>query len=464
MNPALSAKVTAEMLSRYDRPGPRYTSYPTAVEFHDGYGEVEYREDLSKANSAADAPLAVYTHLPFCEERCNFCGCHVVATRKREVALPYLENLHREMDIVADLLPDRRKVAQYHLGGGTPTYLSPEQLDQILEEFTQHFEFLPDAELAIEVDPRVTTEEHIDLLAVRGFNRISMGVQDFTPEVQRAIGRIQTFEQTHKLAGYAALKGMRGLNIDLIYGLPFQHLDTFADTLDLAIDLGPDRVAVYSFAYVPWIKGNQKRMDQAAFPGRDEKFALLGLAREKFLSAGYQAIGIDHFALPEDELSVAQREGRLYRNFMGYTVMPGEDALGFGISAIGDVCGAFVQNEKKLSRYNAAIDAGALPVQKGFRRSKDDEIRRELIQNLMCNFVVHQHRLEDKYGIDFRKYFSTEIGLLREYVEEGLCEVGDDAIHVTKNGELFVRNLAMCFDAYLSKKKNSETPVFSRTV
>lgn len=459
-----SVKVTAEMLSRYDRPGPRYTSYPTAVEFHDGYGELDYRADLKKANAAADVPLAVYSHLPFCEERCNFCGCHVVATRKREVAVPYLESLRREMEIVAGLLPDRRQIAQYHLGGGTPTYLSPEQLNYVVEGFTKHFDFLPNAELAVEVDPRVTTKEHIDLLAAIGFNRISMGVQDFTPVVQRAIGRVQSFEQTNTLAEYAAKKGIPGLNIDLIYGLPYQKVDIFAETLDLSISLKPDRVAVYSFAFVPWIKGNQKRMEQSAFPDREEKFALLGLAREKFVSAGYQSIGIDHFALPDDELSIAQREGRLYRNFMGYTVMPGEDTLGFGISAIGDVRGAFVQNEKKLSRYNAAVGAGALPVQKGFRRSKDDEIRRELIQSLMCNFVVHQAELEDKYDIDFKKYFSSEISLLRDYIEEGLCEVGDDAIRVTQKGELFVRNLAMCFDSYLVEKKKSGKPVFSRTI
>lgn len=457
-------EVTAELLGRYDRPGPRYTSYPTAVEFHEGFGEAEYRKRLEEANRLREAPLAVYTHLPFCEERCSFCGCHVIISPRKTIAAPYVERLRREMEIVASLLPDRRRVAQYHLGGGTPTYLAPNEIDLILRTFSEHFELLPGAELAIEVDPRVTTREQVDLLASWGFNRISMGVQDFTREVQESVNRVQSEEETVALADYARERGFGGLNIDLIYGLPYQQVEGFEASVEAVIRMGADRVAVYSFAFVPWMKGHQKKLPDEAFPGREEKFALFAAARERFLEAGYEPIGLDHFALPGDELAAARREGRLYRNFMGYTVMPGEDALGFGISSIGDVRGAFIQNEKKISTYYRALDEERLPVHKGFARSEDDERRRDVIQSLMCNFRVDRRRIESEHGIDFEAYFADDLRRLRPLVEEGLAEIDAEEIRASSTGELFIRNIAMCFDAYLAGHEGGDRPVFSRTV
>jgi oxygen-independent coproporphyrinogen-3 oxidase len=456
--------VPAELLARYDSVGPRYTSYPTAVDFHSGYGDAEYRKSLAAANQLGAAPLSVYTHIPFCIERCWFCGCHTFATPRHEVVGPYLAHLQIEMERVADLLPDRRQVAQYHLGGGTPTYLAPEELVHLVTAFQRHFQFLPDAERASEVDPRVTTAAHIEALASVGFNRISMGVQDFDPDVQQAIGRVQPHATTANLVTCARGNGFAGVNLDLIYGLPRQTTDSFARTVAQTIALGPDRVAVYSFAYLPNQRGHQRQIAVPAIPGRDEKFSLLAVAREGFLAAGYQAIGMDHFALPTDELAVAQRRGGLQRNFMGYTVMAGADMIGFGVSAIGDVRGALVQNEKKLVHYYRMLDQGQLPVARGYQRTTDDEIRREVIHNLMCNFVVDRKAIEAKHGIVFGEYLRESLAKLAPFVADGMCQIDDASVRAIGLGQVFVRNLAMCFDAHLDAKLLAKEPVFSRTV
>jgi oxygen-independent coproporphyrinogen-3 oxidase len=456
--------VPAELLARYDSVGPRYTSYPTAVDFHSGYGDAEYRKSLAAANQLGAAPLSVYTHIPFCIERCWFCGCHTFATPRHEVVGPYLAHLQIEMERVADLLPDRRKVAQYHLGGGTPTYLAPEELVHLVTAFQRHFQFLPDAERASEVDPRVTTAAHIEALASVGFNRISMGVQDFDPDVQQAIGRVQPHAATANLVTCARGNGFAGVNLDLIYGLPRQTRDSFARTVAQTIALDPDRVAVYSFAYLPNQRGHQRQIAVPAIPGRDEKFALLAVAREGFLAAGYQAIGMDHFALPTDELAVAQRRGGLQRNFMGYTVMAGADMIGFGVSAIGDVRGALVQDEKKLVHYYRMLDQGQLPVARGYQRTPDDEIRREVIHNLMCNFIVDRKAIEAKHGIVFGEYLRDSLAKLAPFVADGMCQIDDASVRAIGMGQVFVRNLAMCFDAHLDGKLLAKDPVFSRTV
>jgi oxygen-independent coproporphyrinogen-3 oxidase len=456
--------VPAELLARYDSVGPRYTSYPTAVDFHSGYGDAEYRKSLAAANQLGAAPLSVYTHIPFCVERCWFCGCHTFATPRHEVVGPYLAHLEIEMARVCRLLPDRRKVAQYHLGGGTPTYLAPEELVHLVTAFQRHFQFLPDAERAIEVDPRVTTAAHVEALASVGFNRISMGVQDFDPDVQQAIGRVQPDAATANLVTCARGNGFAGVNLDLIYGLPRQTKASFARTVAQAIALGPDRVAVYSFAYLPNQRGHQRQIAAPAMPGRDEKFALLAIAREGFLTAGYQAIGMDHFALPTDELAVAQRQSRLQRNFMGYTVMAGADMIGFGVSAIGDVRGALVQDEKKLVHYYRMLDQGQLPVARGYQRTPDDEIRREVIHNLMCNFIVDRKTIEAKHGIVFGEYLRDSLAKLAPFVADGMCQIDDASVRAIGLGQVFVRNLAMCFDAHLATKLSAKDPVFSRTV
>jgi oxygen-independent coproporphyrinogen-3 oxidase len=457
--------ITAELLSRYDRPGPRYTSYPTAVEFHEGVTGADYLDCLASANALGDAPLSMYVHLPFCEERCLFCGCHTIISPRKEVAVPYLGMLGREIALLAERLPERRRFAQLHLGGGTPTYYTPRQLDALIGGLLVHFTPLPGAELAFEADPRVTTSDHLDTLGDLGFNRVSFGVQDLNPDVQEAINRVQTREQTARLVDHARARGYRGINVDLIYGLPLQTPATFEKTVDSVIALGPDRAAVYSFAFVPWVRGGQKKIEEDQLPAADVKVQLFAIARERFLAAGYEPIGMDHFARPDDDLAIARREGKLRRNFQGYAVIPGDDVVGLGISAIGDVRGSYVQNEKKLSTYEQAIAEGRLPVYRGVRRSPDDEVRRAVIHELMCNFRVDGAAIERAYGIDFAHYFAADLASLRPHEQDGMVRVSPAGIEATPIGELFVRNLAMCFDRYQREKHAADSkPVFSRTV
>lgn len=456
---------TAELLARFDQPGPRYTSYPTAVEFDETVGREDYEQRLALADQAGDEPLSVYVHLPFCEERCLFCGCHVIISPDKAKATPYLQLLEREVELVAERLPNRRKVSQLHLGGGTPTYHSAAELDRLLGVFLDHFEPVEGAELAVECDPRVTSEEQIDVLAARGFNRISFGVQDFTPKVQEAINRVQSEEETLRLLERARSHGFRGINVDLIYGLPHQTLETFEQTVERVIEFGADRVAVYSFAFVPWIRGHMKNLAETDFPGREDKFALFAMARERFLAAGYEPIGMDHFARPDDELARARREHRLRRNFQGYAVIPADDVIGLGISAIGDVRGAYVQNAKKLSDYREEIEAGRLPAQRGVALVGEDAMRRELIHELMCNFQVEKASIANKYGVEFDTSFAEDLRRLEPLVESGLAEVTDEVVSATPRGELFIRNLAMCFDTYWREKhEGGDRPTFSRTV
>jgi oxygen-independent coproporphyrinogen III oxidase len=461
-----NVRVDFETVKRFDRPGPRYTSYPTAVEFTEAVGEAEYRERLALANAQADAPISLYAHLPFCEHRCLFCGCHVVITPHMPVAEKYLEYLKREVDLLAARLPDRRSVVQMHWGGGTPTYYAPAQLRDLFGHVRQYFDFVDGAEIALEVDPRVTSREHLETLAELGFNRLSMGVQDLTPEVQAAITRNQTYDQTADLVRHAREVGFtEGINIDLIYGLPRQEREAFGRNLEQIIGLRPDRVAMYSFAYVPWIRGHQKKLDQATLPSAEVKLELYMMAMERFLDAGYQPIGMDHFALPDDELSVAANEGRLYRNFMGYTVMPASDMVGIGISGIGEVQHGFFQNEKKLSTYYEALDEGRLPVSRGYLLDDDDRIRQYVIQQIMCNFRIRKDDVRERFGVHFDHYLAASLARLDDVRDAGFVELDDDGLRVTPPGRVFVRNVCMAFDRYLlDKEKPAEKPVFSRTV
>ena len=461
---ATSPRVTPELVAHYDRPGPRYTSYPTAIEFNASFTAEEYGRRLAEAD-ASPAPLSVYTHIPFCAERCNFCACPVIASPLgARVTEPYLAHLFCEIELVAGALPHRSTVAQYHWGGGTPTYLSVPEIHALLDHFERFFRFAPGAEIAIEVDPRVTSAEQLAALRSRGFNRLSLGVQDLNPETQEAIGRVQPVPVTAATVEEAQRLGFRGINIDLIYGLPHQTLASFRETLDSVIALSPDRLAIYSFAFLPWLKGNQKRLGEEVLPVGDAKIALLLLAREKLLAAGYRAIGMDHFAKPDDELSVALDQGRLKRNFMGYSVQDAPDMIGLGVSAIGQVSGAYAQNHKKLSDYYADVDAGRLPVERGYAMSADDRLRADVIQSLMCSFAVDTEALEQRYGVAFHRYFDAELRELSTLAAEGMAEIAPNRIRVTPLGELFVRNLAMCFDKYLPAAQQSAKPRFSRTV
>ena len=459
-----TASVTADLLAKYDRPGPRYTSYPTAVEFSESFTPQNYLEKLAEASRRPEEPLSVYVHLPFCRERCSFCGCNVIITQKPGVASAYINDLEREVDLVASRLGERNRLVQYHWGGGTPTFLAEEEIERVWKAFAKRFTFEKDAEIAIEVDPRVTTHRQAELLVKLGFNRFSMGVQDFDSDVQEAVNRYQTYNQTRDLHEHLRGLGVESINHDFIYGLPKQTPESFRKAIELALTLRPERVAVYSYAYVPWIKANQKAIVVEELPSREVKLQLFGIAHELFLAAGYEQIGMDHFALTGDSLAKAAREHTLYRNFMGYTTHPARDYIGFGVSSIGDLGGAFAQNTKKLSRYKQALDEGLPPIERGFMRSQDDEIRRDVIQSLMCNFWLDIRSIEQRYGIDFALYFADSLKELDEGpVIHGFVRRTPETIEVTEAGRLFIRNVCMAFDAYLPKRQG-EKPIFSRTV
>ncbi|HEY6867149.1 MAG TPA: oxygen-independent coproporphyrinogen III oxidase [Candidatus Eisenbacteria bacterium] len=458
---------TVELLRTYDRPGPRYTSYPTALEFNERFTEASYRERLAQADAQPDAALSMYAHLPFCEERCLYCGCNVVITKHRDVSHQYLDHLLLEVDLLARHLPHRRRISQLHWGGGTPTYYPMDELAALHRAIAERFTFTEDAEIGIEVDPRVTSDHHVAGLRALGFNRISMGVQDFAPVVQEAVHRVQSYELTKALVDRSRAEGFQSVNIDLIYGLPHQSIDGFRRTLEQVLTIRPDRVAVYSFAFVPWIKAHMKHFPAEALPDASLKLQLLGLTIDAFTGAGYRFIGMDHFALPEDELSRAIEARTLGRNFMGYTVQSARDMVALGISGIGDVQGAYVQNVKKLPDYYGALRAGRFPVERGYALDEDDVVRRYVITQLMCNGRVDGAEIERLFGIPFAGTFAAELAELTapgSPAEHGLVAVTPAGIEVTALGRLFVRNVCMIFDRYLRARSSGEKPVFSRTV
>ena len=458
---------TAELLRRYDVPGPRYTSYPTAVSFHEGFSGKEYRERLARADERPAEPLSLYVHIPFCESRCLYCGCNVVISPHRQVAQPYLDHLVRELDLLAADLPHRRVLSQMQWGGGTPTYYDVADLARLDRAVRERFTFTPDAEIGIEVDPRVTTGEQIDALAAMGFNRISAGVQDLDPVVQEAIGRVQSFEQTEAVVSRARAAGFRSVNLDLIYGLPRQSLAGFSRTLERVLALRPERVAVYSFAFVPWLKGHMRGIDPATLPRPELKLQLLARAFDAFTGAGYCAVGMDHFALPDDDMAVAAEAGTLGRNFMGYTVQSARDLVGIGISAIGDVEDAFVQNVKKLPAYFAALDAGRLPVERGYALDADDCARRFIIGEIMCNARLDFAAVERHFGGSFERDYAAELAALAAPggpIADGLVLREPRRLVVATRGRPFVRVVAMAFDRHLRAATPGAQPVFSRTV
>ena len=455
---------TAERIRRYDRPGPRYTSYPTAVELHEGVGEGTYGEHLARA-AAGSGPLSLYLHLPFCEERCLYCGCNVVVTRQRQIAAVYLDHLAREIAEVARRLGSRRTLRQLHWGGGTPTYLDPEQMRWLQARVLADFDLTADAEVAIEVDPRVTSGEHLAVLRELGFHRLSLGVQDFTPEVQEAVRRIQPYEATRDLVVEARRLGFRSLNVDLIYGLPRQTPATFRQTLDRVVELRPERVAVYSYAHMPWIKVQQRRIDAATLPAPEVKLELIAAAIDRFRAAGYRAIGMDHFALPDDELGRALDDGTLWRNFMGYTVRRTDTTIACGLSAIGDVAGGYFQNERKLARYQRRVAQTGLATEHGIVLTDDDRLRRRAITSLMCTLRIDFDELANDFGVDPRRELAESLRALRPLEDDGLVRVGEAGVEVTAEGRLFVRNAAMAFDAYLQPSAEvGAAPRFSRTI
>lgn len=458
--------VPSELLRKYDRPGPRYTSYPTVPVWTEDFGAADYNRHLDSF-AASGRGLSVYVHLPFCEHRCTFCGCNVVIAQREDTIERYLDYLYREIDQVATRFGAKKQLLQLHWGGGTPTHLTIPQMQAVWDKLKGVFTFAPDAEIAIEVDPRVTTSEQMHFLRGLGFNRLSMGVQDLSPEVQAAIGRNQTDKQTETIYRLGRELGFTGINMDLIYGLPRQNLRDWEKSIETVADWKPDRLAVYSYAHVPWVKPQQMQINEAELPKGPEKFALFESAVKGLLTAGYDPIGFDHFALPTDELSQGIGNGRLHRNFMGYTVSASRDMIGLGLSSIGEIGGCFAQNDSRLGGYYRRVDEAGTGVYRGWSLSEDDKIRQATILAIMCRMRLSYSELDAELGINTKQYFADEFSRLDEFVEDELITVDNDGFNVTPRGRHFVRNIAMIFDAYLPKIQQEATdkrPVFSRTI
>jgi oxygen-independent coproporphyrinogen-3 oxidase len=453
-----------DLIRKYDRPGPRYTSYPTAPEWTDAFGPERYEAHLARADRDA-GPLSIYVHLPFCREMCRFCGCNVVATHDRTRADAYLDVLEQEVAMVAARLPRRRAASQLHWGGGTPTFLDERQLERCHAILARHFEFTDDVEKAVEIDPAITTRSQIETLAGLGFNRISMGVQDFDAKVQEVVGRIQGEKETADLVAHARAHGFKGVNLDLIYGLPYQTPETWARTLERIVAIHPDRLAVFGFAYVPWSKPHQRLLPQEALPKTEQRVELFLGAVEAFTRSGYRLIGLDHFALESDELARAQDEGYLYRNFQGYTIRPAADTVAFGMSSISDIGGAYAQNAHKLKDWSAMVLEGRLPVQRGAAMSDDDVLRRFVINRVMCLLRLDLREVGERFGAKARADIEGSLATgVKELEDDGLVGFDGDVLRVTPLGQLLVRNVAMLFDAYLPKRQGEGKNTFSRTV
>ncbi|MBX0328061.1 oxygen-independent coproporphyrinogen III oxidase [Oscillochloris sp. ZM17-4] len=454
--------ISPELLARYNKPGPRYTSYPTVPAWTGTFGEAEYREALADVAARPDDALSVYVHLPFCAEHCAYCGCNATVTRRSDVVDRYLDRIERELSMVTPLLGGRRQVVQLHWGGGTPNFLSEAQMMRLVNLLSDNFAIDWAGEISLEIDPRIGTVEQLAQIHAMGFNRISLGVQDINVDVQAAIGRIQPFEQTEKLYRACRDLGFASVNLDLVYGLPLQTQDGFHNTLKAIGELRPDRIACFSYAHVPWVKPQQKAIDATKLPDTYTKFSMFRMAIDTLAETGYDWVGMDHFALREDELAVAARELHLHRNFMGYTTRPAPHMLAFGMSSIGELAGRFAQNEPHLGRYQKMVDAGQLPVVKGYKLSDDDLLRRTAILHLMCNLELPYDLTRAAFGVDLRDALGDDLDRLEAYVEDGFVELLPDRVQVTPLGRFFVRNLAMELDAHLAK--TAERTVFSKTV
>ena len=456
-----------DLLRRYDRPGPRYTSYPTAPQFSNRFGEADLREAAAISNGdPIPRRLSLYVHVPFCTSPCFYCGCNRIITREKSRSESYLARLYREIDLTAQLFDRDREVIQLHFGGGTPNFLSPAQLREVVDTLRRHFHFSDDDErdISIELDPRFVTPAEIAELADIGFNRASFGVQDFDPEVQVAVNRVQSVEETRAVVEACRACGFRSVNVDLIYGLPKQTRAGFSQTLDTIVAMRPDRIAVYSYAHMPQLFKPQRQLNADDLPDAETKLGLLQLAIEKLGAAGYVYIGMDHFALPDDELSRAQDRGSLHRNFMGYTTHADSDLVGLGVSAISHIGNSFSQNPRDLASWQHALDEGHLPVFRGMHLNEDDQLRADLIQRLMCQGEIPVRALERRYGIEFDLYFADAIDRLQPLIADELVRIEPGRIAVTSRGRLLLRNIAMCFDHYLEKPADIAAPRFSRAI
>jgi len=456
-----SLEFDADLIRKYDGFGPRYTSYPTADRFHAGFGEKDYREHLAIRNASRSAqPLSLYVHLPFCNTICYYCACNKVITSNRSRAAPYVQRIEQEVARVADLIEGVAPVVQVHWGGGTPTFLPARELGALGALLRDAFPFDPEVEFGVEVDPRRCTDEQLDALAAAGVNRLSMGVQDVDPRVQQAVHRVQPFAETRAVVEGARARGIRSLNVDLIYGLPHQTAASFARTVEAVLALRPDRFAIFNFAYLPDLLRHQRALDAGAMPSPDEKLTILEDVVTTLTGAGYVFIGMDHFARPEDPLAQELRARTLVRNFQGYSTHGEADLIGLGASSIGQLGGGYAQNERTVGGYQEMVRGDGLATRRGLLMQPDDELRREIIVRLMCHFRVEKAAIEERFAVDFDDRFAGELARLQPLAADGLVELRPDRIEVTSLGRLLVRNVAMAFDAYLQRPGQR----FSRTV
>ena len=446
------------LIKKYDRSGPRYTSYPTANNFSI-FTQEDYQSQVALSNKR-QGPISLYCHIPFCDTVCFYCGCNKVVTKDKAKAEPYLDALFKEIDKQGALFDSKRLVEQMHFGGGTPTFLSNEQIIRLSEKLQSAFNFADQGEYSIEIDPRGVDEETIKSLAKARFNRISLGVQDFNVDVQKAVNRIQSFEQTKAVIDIARDNGFKSVSIDLIYGLPRQSVETFKETLNQVSELRPDRISLFNYVHLPELFKPQRRIDVLELPSADEKLAIFKYSMDFLLGQGYVYIGMDHFSLPEDPLAIAQQEGHLYRNFQGYSTHADCDIVGLGLSSIGQVGDSFSQNEKNIEQYYTRIEAGELPVIKGQLINPDDKVRRAVIMDLICHFELDFAKVEQAFDISFNDYFSESLAELAEMHKDGLIQLDEHSIKVMEKGKLLIRNICMVFDAYLASSKTK----FSKTI
>jgi len=454
------SQIDFEKFSKYSRPGPRYTSYPTALEFNSDFKYDTYIDFLENSTEK----LSLYVHLPFCRSACYFCGCNVVFTSKEEKLSRYIDYLKKEIDLLAKHIDTTREVIQFHFGGGTPTFYKAFELDEIVTYIKSKFpNWSKDAEISCEIDPRFFNEDQMKVFKKHGFNRISFGVQDLDEKVQKEIHRVQPLELTKKAVELARKYGINSINTDFIYGLPYQTLETFKKTLELSTQLNPDRVAVFNYAHVPWLMKTMRKFDETTLPTPDVKLQIFQYTIDFFESNGYKMVGMDHFAKPEDELFGAIKKGELHRNFQGYTTKGGANLVGIGLTSIGEGERYYAQNTKDMKVYEAALDEGKLPFERGVVLSDDDFLRKSVIMELMANFSIDMKRVEKEHKIDFKNYFADAMDALQEFVDAGLITIADDKISVSTTGTLLIRNIAMPFDAYMKKYGESKKS-FSKTV
>lgn len=456
--------VDLDLLKKYDQPGPRYTSYPTAPYFHEGIGYEEYITHISQDNSSLEnSDLSLYFHLPFCDTLCYFCGCNMMVTRNYDKIETYIDYIEKEIQVLKRHIDGKRKIIQLHWGGGTPTHLSPDQIRRLGNIIHDNFDFQTNAEVGVEIDPRELTYDHMKALSDMGFNRCSMGVQDFDAKVQETVNRIQPEDITRQTVDWSRELGFKSINLDLMYGLPFQKVDSFSETIDKVLSMNPDRFAVFNYAHLPSIIKHQKLIKEEWIPPREEKLQLLKLSIDKLSDAGYTYIGMDHFAKPDDELTIALENGTLYRNFQGYSTHAGINLFALGITSIAMLSDTYMQNVKTLKEYYTLIDQDQLPIMRGIILNEEDILRRDVITELMCNFRLSKKKIETKYNINFDVHFKDALKELQSLQDDGLIELESDKLSVTNAGRLLIRNIAMKFDEYLMKKEKDK-PQFSRTV